>query len=64
MPRGRSYRMASWRRRAETLERKAGELLEEIMESEGVESDITGGAHGAYMGSRELVAALLPEKDQ
>lgn len=57
----RGYQLARWRRRAETISRKAGELFEEIREAEGDDSPITSGAHGAVMGSGELVAALEPD---
>lgn len=58
----RGYQLAKWRRRAETLNRKAGELLEEITNSEGDASEITGGAHSAYIGSEDLISALQAKK--
>lgn len=56
----RGYQLARWRRRAETISRKAEELFDEIRTAEGDNSAITGGAHGAVIGAGELVAALLP----
>lgn len=58
----RGYQLARWKRRAETLHRKATELAEEIMESEGEDADLTGFAQNLSCHAVELVTWIENER--
>lgn len=54
----RSYQIAKWLRRAETLHRKSVDLAEDIEKSEGDFSDLASHAHQVSTSAYQLVNDL------
>lgn len=54
----RGYQLAKWKRRAETLHRKAVELAYDITDSEGEDSALAGAAENFHCNAAELITCI------